>query len=135
MSSTILQLPEPAPTVPPAAAADGDDRPADAKHPFLVALGDRVRALRSRRGMTRKALAASADVSERHLANLEYGVGNASILVLLDVARALQCTLAELLGDVTTTSPEWLMLRELLEGRDDATLHRVRVAVGELLGT
>ena len=135
MSSTILQLPEPAPTVPPAAAADGDDRPADAKHPFLVALGDRVRALRSRRGMTRKALAASADVSERHLANLEYGVGNASILVLLQVAGALQCTLAELLGDVTTLSPEWLMLRELLDGRDEATLRRVRVAVGELLGT
>ena len=107
----------------------------DAKNPFLVALGERTRALRSRRGMTRKALAATADVSERHLANLEYGVGNASILVLLDVARALQCTLAELLGDVTTASPEWLMLRELLEGRDDATMHRVRVAVGELLGT
>jgi XRE family aerobic/anaerobic benzoate catabolism transcriptional regulator len=36
---------------------------------------------------------------------------------------------------VTTSSPEWLLLRELLEGRDEATLHRVRVAVGELLGT
>jgi XRE family aerobic/anaerobic benzoate catabolism transcriptional regulator len=85
--------------------------------------------------MTRKALAASADISERHLANLEYGVGNASILVLLQVAGALHCSLAELLGDVTTTSPEWLMIRELLEQRDEATLHRVRVAVGELLGT
>jgi XRE family aerobic/anaerobic benzoate catabolism transcriptional regulator len=50
-------------------------------------------------------------------------------------ARALQCSLAELIGDVTTSSPEWLMMRELLENRDDATLHRVRVAVGELLGT
>ena len=57
------------------------------------------------------------------------------MLVLLQVAQALQCTLAELLGDVTTASPEWLMLRELLDGRDDATLRRVRVAVGELLGT
>jgi XRE family aerobic/anaerobic benzoate catabolism transcriptional regulator len=105
------------------------------KHPFLLALGERVRSLRSRRGITRKALAASADVSERHLANLEYGVGNASILILLQVARALHCSLAELIGDVTTASPEWLLLRELLEGRDDATMHRVRVAVGELLGT
>jgi XRE family aerobic/anaerobic benzoate catabolism transcriptional regulator len=77
----------------------------------------------------------AADVSERHLANLEYGVGNASILVLLNVARALQCSLAELLGDVTTSSPEWLLLREMLENRDDATLHRVRMAVGDLLGT
>lgn len=105
------------------------------RDPFLTALGERVRALRSRRGLTRKAVANMADVSERHLANLEYGTGNASILVLLQVAGALQCSLAELIGDVTTSSPEWLMLRELLEHRDDATLHRVRVAVGELLGT
>jgi XRE family aerobic/anaerobic benzoate catabolism transcriptional regulator len=105
-----------------------------AKNPFLVALGERVRALRSRRGMTRKSLATAADVSERHLANLEYGAGNVSVLVLLDVARALQCSLAEILGDVTTRSPEWLMLRQLLENCDEATLHRVRVAVNEMLG-
>jgi XRE family aerobic/anaerobic benzoate catabolism transcriptional regulator len=114
---------------PETAPAEGDE-----KNPFLVALGDRVRALRSRRGMTRKAVALAADVSERHLANLEYGVGNASILILLQVAGALQCSLAELIGDVTTTSPEWLLLRELLEHRDEDTLRRVRVVVGEMLG-
>jgi XRE family aerobic/anaerobic benzoate catabolism transcriptional regulator len=130
MSSTILQDPG-NPQAEAEMPADGEE----AKNPFLVALGERTRALRSRRGMTRKALAVAADVSERHLANLEYGVGNASILVLLDVARALQCSLAELLGDVSTSTPEWLMLRELLEGRDEETLHRVRVTVGELLGT
>jgi XRE family aerobic/anaerobic benzoate catabolism transcriptional regulator len=80
--------------------------------------------------MTRKALAAAADVSERHLANLEYGVGNATILILIQVAQALQCSLAELVGDVTTSTPEWLLLRELLQDRDEATLRRVREAVG-----
>lgn len=105
------------------------------KNPFLVALGERVRALRARRGMTRKAVSLAADVSERHLANLEYGEGNASILVLLQVARALQCPLAELIGDVTTSSPEWLLIRELLETRDDASLRHVRIAIGEMLGT
>jgi XRE family aerobic/anaerobic benzoate catabolism transcriptional regulator len=109
----------------------GEDR----KHPFLVALGGRVSGLRARRGMTRKALAAVADVSERHLANMEYGIGNASILVLLQVAGALQCSLGELVGDVTTLSPEWLLIRELLEQRDEATLQRVRIAIGEMLGT
>ena len=84
------------------------------RHPFLVALGERVRTLRSRRGLTRKAVAQAANVSERHLANLEYGTGNASILVLLQVAHALHAELSELLGDVTTSSPEWLMIRELL---------------------
>ncbi len=107
----------------------------DEKNPFLVVLGDRVRALRARRGITRRALAAAADVSERHLANLEYGVGNASILVLNQVAQALHCSLAEMIGDVTTSTPEWLLIRELLEGRDEVTLRRVREAMGSLLGT
>ena len=111
------------------------DTPLDDKNPFLAALGERVRTLRSRRGMTRKATASAAGVSERHLANLEYGVGNASILVLLQVAQALQSPLAELLGDVTTTSPEWLMLREMLGKCDEATLRRIRVQVGDMLGS
>jgi XRE family transcriptional regulator, aerobic/anaerobic benzoate catabolism transcriptional regulator len=126
MSSTILHRRAPAKAPAPA--------PEEIKHPVLAALGERVRAQRSRRGITRKALAITADVSERHLANLEYGVGNASILILTQVAQALQCTLAELLGDVTTSSTEWLLIRELLEGRDEATLRRVRVALAELLG-
>jgi XRE family aerobic/anaerobic benzoate catabolism transcriptional regulator len=98
-------------------------------------LGERVRSLRAHRGMTRKAVARAANVSERHLANLEYGVGNASILVLLQVAGALQCALVELIGDVTTSSPEWLLIRELLAQHDEATLQRVRIAIGDLLGT
>lgn len=120
---------------PDRSARDSGARADDSKDPFLAALGGRIRSLRARRGITRKALSQLADVSERHLANLEYGVGNASILVLLQVAGALQCTLAEIIGDVTTSSPEWLMLREMLEGRDEQVLRRVRVAVGDLLGT
>ncbi|MEX1166817.1 MAG: helix-turn-helix transcriptional regulator [Hydrogenophaga sp.] len=119
---------------PSVAVTPGEVAPEDAeRHPFLVALGDRVRTLRARRGMTRKAVATAADVSERHLANLEYGTGNASILVLLQVAQALHCSLTELLGDVTTSSPEWLLIRALLEHRNDADLRRARVAIGALL--
>lgn len=140
MSSTILHLSGLAPS-PDASDAESIETvtpphvAAPLRNPFLAALGDRVRNLRARRGMTRKAVALAADVSERHLANLEYGVGNASILVLLQVGGALQCSLGELVGDVTTSSPEWLLIRELLEQRDEATLQRVRVAIGEMLGT
>ena len=87
----------------------------ETRHPFLLALGERVREQRARRGMTRKAVALAADVSERHLANLEYGMGNASILVLLQVARALQCELSELLA-----------------GRGEAELRQAREALGHL---
>ena len=133
MSSTILPAGLLVPAEPP--PSEAGEAEGERKDPFLIALGERVKALRARRGMTRKALAQATDVSERHLANLEYGVGNASILVLLQVTRALQCSFAELLGDVTTQSPEWLLLREMLENRDEPTLRRVRIAVGELLGT
>ncbi len=104
------------------------------KTEFLAALGERVRALRARRGLTRKSLAAAADVSERHLANLEYGTGNASILILQQVANSLQCSLAELLGDVTTSNPEWLMIREQLAHADEAMIRRVRLSIDEMLG-
>jgi len=117
-----------------AAAGAGIEAADGRREPFLKALGERVRALRARRGLTRKALAHTTGVSERHLANLEYGVGNASILVLVSVTQALQCSLAEILGDVTTSSPEWLMLREMLSDRDEATLRRVRLAASELVG-
>jgi XRE family transcriptional regulator, aerobic/anaerobic benzoate catabolism transcriptional regulator len=125
---------------PPADAENGVDREVETdsearKEPFLLALGERVRALRARQGLTRKALARATGVSERHLANLEYGVGNASILVLLQVSRALQCSLAEILGDVTTQSPDWLSLREMLGTCDEATLRRARLAVAELVGS
>jgi XRE family aerobic/anaerobic benzoate catabolism transcriptional regulator len=103
--------------------------------PFLASLGQRVRSLRDRSGITRKALAAATGVSERHLANLEYGEGNVSVLVLEQVATALHCPLAELIGDFTTRSPEWLMIRSILENCDEATLHKVRLAIGQELGT
>ena len=104
------------------------------RNPFLVALGEWVRNLRSRQGMTRRAVAQAAEVSERHLANLEYGTGNVSVLVLLQVAHALQCSLAELLGDITTSSPEWLLIRELLAKRSEGDLRRARLQLVDMFG-
>jgi XRE family aerobic/anaerobic benzoate catabolism transcriptional regulator len=104
------------------------------KAPLLEALGQRVKLLRARRGMPRRVLAAAADVSERHLANLESGLGNVSVLVLAQVAAALDCPLAELLGDETTASPEWLMIRNLLRGRRAAELDEAHKALAALFG-
>lgn len=105
-----------------------------ARDPVLVALGERARSLRARRGLTRRALSVACDVSERHLANLELGVGNPSILVLRQVAAALGAPVAELLGDETASSPEWLLIRDLLRGRSEDQLRRARLALGELFG-
>jgi XRE family aerobic/anaerobic benzoate catabolism transcriptional regulator len=108
--------------------------PAPAREPFLVALGERVRSLRARHGMTRRVFALASDVSERHLANLELGIGNPSVLVLRQIAQTLGSPIAELLGDETASSPEWLLIRDLLRGRSDDELRRGRLALTELYG-
>ena len=54
--------PAPGPTTPP--------KRQDNAESYLRLLGDRVRVLRNQRGMTRKALAQHAKVSERYLAQL-----------------------------------------------------------------
>src|SRR6186713_875033 len=65
---------------------------------FLAALGKRVRDAREQRGMARRVLAEVAEVSERYLAQLELGTGNASVVLLRRVAAALNVPLAHLLG-------------------------------------
>jgi XRE family aerobic/anaerobic benzoate catabolism transcriptional regulator len=102
------------------------------KEPLLEGLGQRVKLLRARRGMTRKMLAEEAAVSERHLANMESGIGNVSVLVLDHVAKALDCSIAELLGDETTSSPEWLMIRKILQGREREDLQQAHRALADL---
>lgn len=106
----------------------------DERDPFLVALGERVRTLRARKGLTRRDLAVASNVSERHLASLEGGVGNASVLILRQISAALDSQLAELLGDETAASPEWLLIRDLLRHRSDDELRRGRVALSEIYG-
>ena len=66
---------------------------------FLTRLGERVRELRARRGMTRKILARDSGVSERYLAQLETGQGNASLLTVREVARALDVPVEALIGE------------------------------------
>jgi XRE family aerobic/anaerobic benzoate catabolism transcriptional regulator len=46
----------------------------------------------------------------------------------------LNCSLAELVGDETSSSPEWLMIREILRGRDDAELAQVRTSLAAMFG-
>jgi XRE family transcriptional regulator, aerobic/anaerobic benzoate catabolism transcriptional regulator len=63
----------------------------------LKLLGDRVRQARARRGMTRKQLARDSGVSERYLAQIEAGHGNISVLVLRQLAKALNVSIDVLL--------------------------------------
>src|SRR5271155_5971919 len=82
---------------------------------FLRLLGVRVRELRSRRGMTRKMVARESDVSERHLAQLELGDGNVSIVLLRRIATALNVSLAELFTAEGSASDAKRFILDLLE--------------------
>lgn len=86
----------------------------DTPDPVLRTLGERVRNLRAIRGMSRKALASGAGVSERFLANLETGVGNASILLLHRLAQALALPVRDLLGDDARRGADWILSMDLL---------------------
>jgi XRE family aerobic/anaerobic benzoate catabolism transcriptional regulator len=106
-------------------------RVAPASHDgFLLFLGKRVRELRNRRGMTRKMMAREADVSERHLAQLEAGEGNVSIVLLRRIAAALNVSLAELFAPEAETRHEKLLIQRFLER---LPAHRVEDAMLRLL--
>jgi XRE family aerobic/anaerobic benzoate catabolism transcriptional regulator len=65
---------------------------------LIATLGARIRALRSARGFTLKALAERAELSARFLVQLESGTANVSVRKLATLARALGTTPAELLS-------------------------------------
>jgi XRE family aerobic/anaerobic benzoate catabolism transcriptional regulator len=104
-----------------AASSNGD---------FLLFLGKRVRELRNRRGLTRKMMAKEADVSERHLAQLEAGEGNVSIVLLRRIAAALHVSLAELFAVETETRHEKILIQRFLER---LPAHRVEDAMSRLM--
>lgn len=68
---------------------------------FLETLGRQVRSHRHQRGWSQELLAEQAGLSPRFISELENGRGNISVLRLRHVARALGCTIPELLSDTT----------------------------------
>src|SRR5215831_4884585 len=82
---------------------------------YLGRLGERVRTIRSRRGMSRKALAKHSEVSERYLAQLEGGTGNCSIVLLRRIAQALSVPVAELIDDRPERSIESVLMMQLID--------------------
>jgi XRE family aerobic/anaerobic benzoate catabolism transcriptional regulator len=97
---------------------------------FLIFLGKRVRQLRSVRGTTRKMVARDANVSERHLAQLEAGEGNVSIVLLRRIAAALNVSLVELFAPEVEEPAERQMIQRFLERLPN---HRVEEVVLRLM--
>lgn len=111
--------------------------PRPAKHSseeFLQRLGSRVRDLRNRRGMTRKILAQESEVSERHLAQLETGEGNISILLLRRIVSVLGVSLEELFAPANQSSqPTSSQKQTLLRFIDRLPRHCLEEAAARLM--
>jgi XRE family aerobic/anaerobic benzoate catabolism transcriptional regulator len=96
----------------------------EAPDELLERLGQKVRALRAGRGMTRKMLAADSAVSERYLAQLEQGQGNISIGLLHRVALALRTDLSALVRGGKAVSAEQVLINELIQRLETDDQHR-----------
>jgi XRE family transcriptional regulator, aerobic/anaerobic benzoate catabolism transcriptional regulator len=101
---------------------------------FLLSLGSRVRELRNHRGMTRRTLARESDVSERHLAQLESGEGNISILLLRRIAAVLSVSLEELFAPKHQNDQQHASQKQtLLRFIERLPSHRLEEAAARLM--
>ncbi|WP_108659274.1 helix-turn-helix domain-containing protein [Acuticoccus kandeliae] len=76
--------------------------PADA---FLATVGQRVRQRRNMNRISRRVLSERSGISERFLAELEYGKGNISIVRLKAIADALDVALEDLVRETPCDRP------------------------------
>ena len=109
-----------------------------AEHILLRLLGERVRAARASRGMTRKRLARDSGVSERYLAQLEAGEGNPSVAVMREIAKALDLPIEKLVYNGPETPTELAHMSEYLRTLPPqdlkAALAKMRKVIAEHFG-
>ncbi|MEM7376492.1 MAG: shikimate kinase [Pseudomonadota bacterium] len=87
----------------------------DALADYVAAVGLRVRERRERFGYSRRVLAERSGVSQRYLAQLELGSGNASISVLRQIALALDCTVGVFVDEPVHDNDAWQLARAFRE--------------------
>ena len=93
---------------------------------YLQRVGDRVRRARDQLGLTRKSLSLASGVSERYLADLETGAGNASVMVLRRIATALHLEIDVLLSTHPDPAPGLRAAIKVLSAMPPAALDRAR---------
>jgi XRE family transcriptional regulator, aerobic/anaerobic benzoate catabolism transcriptional regulator len=94
---------------------------ADAEASLAASIGERVRAYRARRSISRKHLSTQSGISERYLAQIETGKANISIDLLQRLAQTLVVPLHGLLPDPSDRALP-ASLRELLNRLSQAQL-------------
>jgi XRE family aerobic/anaerobic benzoate catabolism transcriptional regulator len=112
-----------------------EPRRGDVPAAYLKRVGERVRLGRARRGMSRKVLSQASGVSERYLAELERGAGNASLLVLRQVADGLGLEVAQLVSDAPERPIDLALALHQLERLSPADLAEARRLLAQRFGS
>lgn len=82
------------------------------KDPNLVALGRQIASLRRELGLKQDAVAEQAGIATKTLSEIERGLGNATFLTLVSIAKALDVGLLELLAPFAVEGAESLSLTQ-----------------------
>lgn len=93
---------------------------------FLEGLGQRVKAERTLRGLSRKALSDRSGISERYIAQLEGGEGNISVVLLWNLARSMGVSLEQLIVGRDGGADVMAGLVRRLRQADAATVQRIQ---------
>ncbi|MPZ76804.1 MAG: helix-turn-helix domain-containing protein [Deltaproteobacteria bacterium] len=116
----------------------GDEGTADSGRVYLANLGERVRKLRERQGLTLKRMAQLSGLSDRFIIEVEKGKANPSLTSLINLAHALQTSLTDLLptdfaDDVPALSGSANKILALLQSRPPEQISRVVACVSSYL--
>ncbi len=72
----------------------------NARHPLDVALGGRIRLRRRELGLSQGRLARQVGITFQQIQKYELGTNRVSFSRLMDIAQALQCGVAQIVGDL-----------------------------------
>jgi transcriptional regulator with XRE-family HTH domain len=89
-------------------------------------LGLRIRRIRELQGWTQSELAAKADVSHKHLGELERGRGNPSLRSLQSLAVALHISLSELFDSEQEEKSDAALRSEIMQRLESAQVETLR---------
>ena len=84
-------------------------------------VGQRIRAIRKKRGMTQERLAELAEISPQHCSGIETGAAKGSLPALVKIANALNASMDELLLDSISAVEKPSLMKEVETVFGDAT--------------
>jgi XRE family transcriptional regulator, aerobic/anaerobic benzoate catabolism transcriptional regulator len=102
---------------------------------YLQQLGEKLRSVRERRGITQKQLAKQCALSLRFLANVERGLGNISVARLRELSRVLDVPIETLAAENLPASPAYDQSTTFLKKLSPADLQNAHKLLLEKFGS